>query len=169
MVFNRYVRCKTLLLNRVIDDSLLCDGINWETVSEVKGIRNHCLQLLLHFVFIHNEVYNSSKQELDNVLISLLEKVADHFLSTIKMVDSFSPSGALQILVEVDFVRNTLSKYLQADGSQIVFQQIKQLLYQWMDQEHNTIQKRKRALTDHTMQSTSVMFSCFASDARKYK
>merc|ERR1712130_781378 len=163
LVFNRYVRCKTLLLNRVIDDSLLCDGINWETVSEVKGIRNHCLQLLLHFVFIHNEVYNSSKQELDNVLISLLEKVSDHLLSTIKQIDSFSPSGALQILIEIDFIRNTLSKYLQADGSQIVFEQIKQLLYQYIDQDHDMIQKRKEILTKHTKQSCLVMFSCFAS------
>merc|ERR1711920_1116641 len=169
MVFDKYVRCKTLLLNRVIDNSLLCDGINWETCNEVKGIRNHCLQLLLHFVFIHDEVYNSSKQELDNVLISLLEKVSDHLLSTIKQIDSFSPSGALQILVEVDFIRSTLSKYLQTDGSQIVFQEIKQLLYQWMDQDQANIQKKKRVLTNATMQSTKVMFSCFAaSDSRHF-
>ena len=59
-----------------------------------------------------------------------LEKVSDHLLSTIKQIDSFSPSGALQILIEIDFIRNTLAKYLQPDGSSIVFQQIKQLLYQ---------------------------------------
>mmetsp|Transcript_53896 Transcript_53896/g.86249 ORF Transcript_53896/g.86249 Transcript_53896/m.86249 type:complete len:1164 (+) Transcript_53896:497-3988(+) len=166
MVFDKYVRCKTLLLNRVIDTSLLCDGINWETISEVKGIRNHCLQLLLHFVFIHNEVYNSSKQELDNVLISLLEKVADHLLSTIKQIDSFSPSGALQILIEIDFLKNTLSKYLQPDGSQIVFSQIQQLLYQWIDQDSSIIEKRKQQLTLHTKASTAVMFSCFSCVAR---
>ena len=161
MVFDKYVRCKTLLLNRVIDNSLLCDGINWETLSEVKGIRNHCLQLLLHFVFIHNEVYNSSKQELDNVIISLLEKVSDHLLSTIKQIDSFSPSGALQVLIEIDFIKSTLSKYAQADGSQIVFEQMQKLLYQWIDQDHEIIQKRKQQLTKHTQQSTAIMYSCF--------
>ena len=168
MVFDKYVRCKTLLLNRVIDNSLLCDGINWETISQVKGIRNHCLQLLLHFVFIHNEVYNSSKQELDNVLISLLEKVSDHLLSTIKQIDSFSPCGALQILIEIDFIKNTLSKYLQKDGSQIVFKQIKQLLYQWIDQDLNIIKKRKQQLTQSTKQSTIIMFACFSSTSSSF-
>ncbi|ETO24293.1 component of the exocyst complex [Reticulomyxa filosa] len=87
IIFDRYVRCKTLKLNHILDESLLCDGINWEMAPEPRGIRNHCLQLLLEIVFVHNEVYNRAKQELRSVLEGLVRKIADHMLTTIESID----------------------------------------------------------------------------------
>ncbi len=135
LIFDRYVRSKTLKLNRVIDNSMLCDGINWEMAPEPRGARNHCLQLLLEIVFIHNEVYNSAKMELDNVLKSLLEKIANHMLATIKVIDRFSPTGAMQVLIEVDFIKETLQKYL-TELSLHVFDSMKQLLMDCIAQDN---------------------------------
>ena len=127
MIFDRYVRSKTLKLNRIIEESIMCDGINWEVANEPRSVRNHILHLLLQMVFVHNQVYNNAKNELSNVLKSLLEKIADHFLANIKSIDRFSRNGALQLLVEADFIRKCLQKYIEP-GTAAVFQQIRQLL-----------------------------------------
>lgn len=183
MIFDKYVRNKTLILNKIIDSSLLMDGMNWNTNEEPKNIRNNCLQLLLQFVFIHNEVYNSSKEELDNVLRSLLEKIADHLLSTINLIDSFSKNGALQLLIEIEFIEKTLEKYLEVEGSKEVFHQITQLLLKYIifdgkieNTNSNSILSVNKilrgamdALIKPTRQSTVVMFSCFQKVNEKHE
>lgn len=121
------------------------------------------VDLLLQFVFIHDEVYNSAKEELSNVLRSLLEKVFDHLLSTVSMIDHFSENGALQVLIEVEFIANTLNKYLSVnDDTYFVYKKIVKLLKSFITaQEKQLLEQRKKQLMMNTQRSTYIMFSCF--------
>ncbi len=70
------------------------------------------LDLLLELVFIHEEIYSSAKGELEAMMKALLEKLSRTFLECLKEIDTFNAAGALQALVEADFIKHTLARYL---------------------------------------------------------
>eukprot|EP00494_Astrolonche_serrata_P024403 UN24661 len=66
LVFEQYVRRKTLKLNRIIKRGILYDGTNWEIASKPNSVRDHTLRFLLECVFVHNEIYSGAIGELQN-------------------------------------------------------------------------------------------------------
>jgi hypothetical protein len=115
----QYVARKTLAVNAVLKRGLMTAGVNWGAARPPREVRSHVFDLLLELVFVHEEVNATAKGELEAVMKAVLEKLAVCTLECVKQIDAFNHAGALQILVELDFVKHTLARYLSLSANRV--------------------------------------------------
>ena len=163
MNFEEYVRRKILTLNKFVKKGLMMGGINWNEVRSSIEVRCYVLDLLLELVFIHEEVHANTVGEIDSVMQSILEKLALSFWECCKQIDSFNHNGAIQILVEVDLVKQTLSRYLSDDANR-KFTNIEELLTPYLESNSDDpyCQSKRKVLLGQAQQSAAMMFECFS-------
>eukprot|EP00455_Lapot_gusevi_P035058 TRINITY_DN3879_c0_g1_i1.p1 TRINITY_DN3879_c0_g1~~TRINITY_DN3879_c0_g1_i1.p1 ORF type:complete len:253 (+),score=65.07 TRINITY_DN3879_c0_g1_i1:157-915(+) len=163
LVFDDYVRRKTVTLNKIIKKGFMMAGINWAQARPPKEVRSYILDLLLELVFLHEEVYNTAKGELDAIMNAVLEKLTMNLLECVKQIDQFGHYGALQALVEVDFVKHTLGRYL-SDQANRTFTSIEEILVPFLD--HNPDDQyshnRRQELLANAQAAAAMMFECFS-------
>eukprot|EP01083_Nonionella_stella_P058598 153450_1 len=163
MVFDHYLRQKVIRINLIVKESLMMDGINWEDAPEPLGVRSHCLDFLLQLVYIHQEVYSTASGEVKVVLEKILEKTLDKYLDYVMQIGRFSPNGALQIMIEIDFIKETMENFLSKRCAETI-DDIQTLLLNWMGgREGGSSTDKRKVILEKTRKSNEMMFKCFAS------
>ena len=180
LVFAHYVSRKTLVVNGVLKRGLMTAGVNWGAARQPREVRSHVFDLLLELVFVHEEVNATAKGELEAVMKAVLEKLAVCTLECVKQIDTFNHAGALQILVELDFVKHTLARYLSLSANR-VFSAVEALLTPFLDRQPNKADgvaakgngggieegddafahARRKELLVAAQSSAAIMFECF--------
>ena len=101
----------------------------------MQDVRGYIVNLLLEFVFVHNELSSTNPPEMPRLVISaLLDDVVSCFLFVVRDIDGFPSSGAAQLLFELDMLKSVLNNFL-TKGSIAVLDQLELLLGDCLSQD----------------------------------
>mmetsp|Transcript_31205 Transcript_31205/g.43741 ORF Transcript_31205/g.43741 Transcript_31205/m.43741 type:complete len:128 (+) Transcript_31205:1-384(+) len=123
------------------------------------------LELLLEVVLVYDDLIAIVKPFVHKVMKTLVVMLIDSFSSLVRAVDEFSPSGALQVYVEVEFLRNVMKRFL-TPSSQDTFRNLKNRLERCIQQAEPNIDGTLAAASNvvsKALRTTSVMYACFDS------
>lgn len=96
MVFDHYIRLKTLSLNGLVSTGLFQMHISNATSSSPShSVRKWVLEVLVQLVSVHEEVFTTARGNLSFVLEGLIERLAMSCLEILKQIDSFPAGGML--------------------------------------------------------------------------
>ena len=163
IILEQYLRRKILSLNKYVKKGMLLGGIYWVEARTTNEVRTYVLDLLLELVFIHEEIHANIVAELEKIMQSILQKLALSFWECCKQIDSFNHNGAIQTLLEIDLVKNALSRYL-SDRSSHVFTLIEEMLTPYLDsvQDDPYCHTQRKVLLMQAQQTAAMMFECFS-------
>jgi hypothetical protein len=97
MILRKYIRIKTLSVTALIKNGLLFTGYDWGTQTAPMGIRDYVMTVLLHLVFIHDELFRFCKNLVNYALQIMLENIYQCYLDSFEFIDNFSTYGLLQV------------------------------------------------------------------------
>lgn len=165
MILNRYIRNKTLSLNKIIREGL--GQLPESPEGKVpKSIRDYAFSLLLQLVFTHDELYRISKTLIHYVLSALLENAFQTFLETVSVMDIRPIYTSIQIGMEIEFISFVMRKY-KTQATRALYTEIDgSIQYSaFIDQKSNQLtvadKKQIRSTIASHQNQTQLMFGCF--------
>eukprot|EP00466_Bigelowiella_natans_P008488 jgi/Bigna1/88619/estExt_fgenesh1_pg.C_350030 len=166
MVMDEYIRSTTLHLSTFITKGFfVIFFISIINVCVTKKGREYMLKLLLGGGLVYHDLIAIVKPFVHKVMKTLVVMLIDSFSSLVRAVDEFSPSGALQVYVEVEFLRNVMKRFL-TPSSQDTFRNLKNRLERCIQQAEPNIDGTLAAASNvvsKALRTTSVMYACFDS------
>jgi len=167
MVMDKYTRVTTLQLTTFITRGLTTSGRDWSKPNPVVKVREYVLELLLELVLVYDDLLAIVKPYVVKVIKSLLVMLCDSFYSLARTVGVFSSSGALQVFVEVEFVKRVMKGFLTPPSAETL-RDLKLYLEQFISKDPRVDRSMRSAekLVQDTCRTTRVMFACFESPAK---
>ena len=116
-------------VNRTVFEGVFADGIDWEDTPEPFEIRECVLLASLQITHVHSELvsYCGSLDDRRAILHSLLRCLATTSLHYVREIGYFSVNGALQLLIEMSFLRRKLQPLLTPEATK-TFEEIQSFL-----------------------------------------
>ncbi|KAI8618551.1 exocyst complex component Sec5-domain-containing protein [Chytriomyces sp. MP71] len=111
LLFNNYIRRKSLLISGLVRSGILYSGLDWNELKKPLEIRPYCHEILMCLVMVHAEVSDASQKLVKHILSSLLHSLGLDLLNTFRNIDQFSEVGAMQATLETEFMHQTLTLY----------------------------------------------------------
>jgi len=165
MVMDEFIRSTTLHLSTFITKGLTTSGRDWSKHKTVRKVREYMLELLLEVVLVYDDLIAIVKPFVHKVMKTLVVMLIDCFSSLVRAIDEFSPSGALQVYVEVNFLRSVLKRFL-TPSSQDTFRNLQNRLEGCIQRAEPNIDGTLAAASNvvsKALSTTSVMYACFDS------
>ncbi|GAB5364719.1 hypothetical protein AAMO2058_000994100 [Amorphochlora amoebiformis] len=166
MVENAYIRTTALGLSDFVTRGITTSGRDWMEPHPVTKVREYVLELLLDTVLVYDDLLSISKDFVAGCMQELLIMLADNFYNLVRGVGRFCASGAMQVVVEIDFIQKVLVAF-QTSESQGAFRSARSYLYRFIGpnarQSFSGGQAHGQKIVQKTLQTTKVMFACFES------
>ncbi|KAF9352276.1 hypothetical protein BGX26_009873 [Mortierella sp. AD094] len=164
ILFDDYIKRKTVVASRVITDGILYWGIDWYSIPKPTGVHAFMYEALLSLVVVHAQISEIAPPLVFRALSALLINMAQDCLRCFQQVERFGMGGMLQATLEMEFMNHTLSQYQSPSSDEIL-----QMIYEAIDRAYhpeggenlqNEMAALKKLLAD-ARQSTQVQFMCF--------
>uniref|UniRef100_A0A6B2KY62 Exocyst complex component 2 n=1 Tax=Arcella intermedia TaxID=1963864 RepID=A0A6B2KY62_9EUKA len=112
MVLNKYLKSKNYLISTRIKTGLLLEGFDFARTQLYNGgIRDYIIDILIHLVFVHEELHRLSPTLVNKILSTLLEFIYESFIDWMKYVDEWSPFGKFQVGLELQFIHQITENF----------------------------------------------------------
>jgi hypothetical protein len=169
LVFDKYLKNKILVLDAHIKNGMLLSAFDPKTLSPPSSIRDYVMDLLLHLVYIHDELSRFSPNSSKSVLTTLVETVYQEFIDSLNKItaQNFSIMGLLQIGVELEFISSIVKEYHTPIATRS-YNQLDSLLEYKKLKEGKTPEVSARLIDSinnvlkESLQSTKMLFECFS-------
>ncbi|GJJ75072.1 exocyst complex component 2 [Entomortierella parvispora] len=164
ILFEDYIKRKTVVANRVITDGILYGGIDWYSIAKPTGVHSFMYEALLSLVVVHAQISEIAPPLVFRALSALLINMAQDCLRCFQQVERFGMGGMLQATLEMEFMNHTLSQYKSPSSDEIL-----QMIYAAVDRAYqpeggenlqNEMAGLKKLLMD-ARHATQVQFLCF--------
>ncbi|KAG0296587.1 hypothetical protein BGZ98_000887 [Dissophora globulifera] len=164
ILFEDYIKRKTVVASRLITDGILYGGIDWYSIPKPIGVDAFMYEALLSLVVVHAQISEIAPPLVFRALSALLINMAQDCLRCFQQVERFGMGGMLQATLEMEFMNHTLSQYQSPSSDEIL-----QMIYEAIDRAYqpeggenlqNEMTALKKLLAD-ARQSTQVQYMCF--------
>ncbi|KAF9115084.1 hypothetical protein BGX27_009007 [Mortierella sp. AM989] len=164
ILFDDYIKRKTVVASRVITDGILYWGIDWYSIPKPTGVHAFMIEALLSLVVVHAQISEIAPPLVFRALSALLINMAQDCLRCFQQIERFGMGGMLHATLEMEFMNQTLSQYRSPSSDEIL-----QMVYGAIDRAYqpeggdnlqNEMGVLKKLLAD-ARQSTQVQFMCF--------
>ncbi|KAI7822728.1 exocyst complex component Sec5-domain-containing protein [Gamsiella multidivaricata] len=164
ILFDDYIKRKSVVASRVITDGILYGGIDWHTVPKPIGVHSYINEALLSLVIVHAQISEIAPPLVSRALSALLLNMAQDCLRCFQQVERFGMGGMLHATVEMEFMNHTLAQYQTPSSDEIL-----QIIYVTIDRAYQSVEGEnlqnemaalRKVLAD-ARQATAVQFMCF--------
>ncbi|KAG8937046.1 hypothetical protein FRC03_004111 [Tulasnella sp. 419] len=165
-LFQELVKPKSLTLTTTIQQGILDSEMDWFETSRPTEVRPYMFKVLLNIVEYHAKVSSVAKSLLDRVISTLVAEVATEALQCFKKVKRFGMGGMLRATLEVEFMHQTLVRYVTPTAHQTLTEIYTTIsdAYERKEGAQENLQVQldgvKKTLQD-TRKATAINFVCF--------
>jgi len=162
MVTDAYIRSTALGLGDFITRGLMTSGRDWSAKQPVTKVREYVMELLLEIVLVYDDVMGIAKPWVHKVMQTLLWMISDNFYSLMRRVGDFCVTGAMQVYVEIEFIRRVLGSF-ESPASRETLRDVRNFLERhMMSPSYGELKQKAEDIVVKALKSTRVMFACFA-------
>ncbi|OBZ78171.1 Exocyst complex component 2 [Grifola frondosa] len=117
-LFESYVKPKATALLGIVRSGILDSEMDWYETPQPKEIRPYVYETLMYLVGVHAQVSAAAAPLLERTLNALVEDVAEEALRCFRQVKRFGMGGMLRATLEIEFMHQTLSRYVTPSADQ---------------------------------------------------
>ncbi|KAI0371254.1 hypothetical protein BV20DRAFT_1120669 [Pilatotrama ljubarskyi] len=117
-LFESYFKPKSGALTSIVRNGILDPHMDWYETPQPKEIRPYVYETLMFLVGIHAQVSAAAAPLLERTLNALVEDVAEEALRCFRQVKRFGMGGMLRATLEIEFMHQTLSRYVTPSADQ---------------------------------------------------
>ncbi|KAG0038947.1 hypothetical protein BGZ82_010243 [Podila clonocystis] len=164
ILFEDYIKRKTVVASRVITDGILYGGIDWYSMAKPTGVHAFTYEALLSLVVMHAQISEIAPPLVHRALSALLVNMSQDCLRCFQEAGRFGMGGMLQATLEMEFMNHVLKQY-KTPSSDEVFAMIFDVIERAYDPvggenlQEEMVGFKKLLL--NAQRSTQVQFMCF--------
>ncbi|OSD08742.1 hypothetical protein PYCCODRAFT_1448893 [Trametes coccinea BRFM310] len=117
-LFESYFKPKSAALTAIVRNGILDPAMDWYETPQPKEIRPYVYETLMFLVGVHAQVSAAAAPLLERTLNALVEDVAEEALRCFRQVKRFGMGGMLRATLEIEFMHQTLSRYVTPPADQ---------------------------------------------------
>ncbi|KAH9897042.1 exocyst complex component Sec5-domain-containing protein [Cubamyces lactineus] len=117
-LFESYFKPKSAALTTIVRSGILDPEMDWYETPQPKEIRPYVYETLMFLVGVHAQVSAAAAPLLERTLNALVEDVAEEALRCFRQVRRFGMGGMLRATLEIEFMHQTLSRYVTPSADQ---------------------------------------------------
>ncbi|KAI0674523.1 exocyst complex component Sec5-domain-containing protein [Trametes maxima] len=164
-LFESYFKPKSAALTAIVRNGILDPEMDWYETPQPKEIRPYVYETLMFLVGIHAQVSAAAAPLLERTLNALVEDVAEEALRCFRQVKRFGMGGMLRATLEIEFMHQTLSRYVTPSADQTLselYTKISQAYAKRPGDENlqSHLDGVKKTLAD-ARRATGIEFLCF--------
>ncbi|TFY53460.1 hypothetical protein EVJ58_g9441 [Rhodofomes roseus] len=172
-LFQSYVKPKSGALMGMVRNGVLDPQMDWYETPQPREIRPYIFEILMFLVGVHAQVSAAAAPLLERTLNALVEDVAEEALRCFRQVKRFGMGGMLRATLEIEFLHQTLSRYVTPSADQTLsdlYTKISQAYARRPGDENlqANLDGVKKTLAD-TRRATGIEFLCFRQTKDKAK
>ncbi|KZT10260.1 uncharacterized protein LAESUDRAFT_721596 [Laetiporus sulphureus 93-53] len=172
-LFESYIKPKAGALMGMVRNGVLDPQMDWYETPQPREIRPYVYEILMFLVGAHAQVSSVAAPLLESTLNSLVEDVAEEALRCFRQVKRFGMGGMLRATLEIEFLHQTLSRYVTPSADQTLsdlYTKISQAYARRPGDENLQahLDGVKKTLAD-TRRATGIEFLCFRQTKEKSK
>ncbi|EPS97441.1 hypothetical protein FOMPIDRAFT_98227 [Fomitopsis schrenkii] len=172
-LFQSYVKPKSAALMGLVRNGVLDPQMDWYETPQPREIRPYIFEILMFLVGVHAQVSAAAAPLLERTLNALVEDVAEEALRCFRQVKRFGMGGMLRATLEIEFLHQTLSRYVTPSADQTLsdlYTKISQAYARRPGDENlqANLDGVKKTLAD-TRRATGIEFLCFRQTKDKAK
>ncbi|GBE87410.1 exocyst complex component Sec5-domain-containing protein [Sparassis latifolia] len=170
-LFGSYVNPKAATLIDMVRNGVLDPQMDWYETPQPKEIRSYVYEVLMYLVGVHAQVSAVAAPLLERTLSALVVTVAEEALRCFRQVKRFGMGGMLRATLEIEFLHQTLSRYVTSSAEQTLsdlYTTISQAYARRPGDENlqANLDVVKKTLAD-TRRATGIEFLCFRQTKEK--
>eukprot|EP01156_Anaeramoeba_ignava_P022773 Anaeramoba_ignava/c21030_g1_i1.p1 GENE.c21030_g1_i1~~c21030_g1_i1.p1 ORF type:complete len:661 (-),score=168.13 c21030_g1_i1:12-1994(-) len=166
---SRYTAQKTKIINRICKKGILFSGFDPAHFPSPSNIRSYVMELLHELVVVHSEIMSVTQKEefVSRIMKKLLFNIFLIISECIQEFDELSHNASHQILLETEFISQTLQIYSSEKVTQKISEirsVVRRFNYIYQQNPHSTKNKNHTNIEDLLQkihQRTSLQFECF--------
>ncbi|KAH9019422.1 exocyst complex component Sec5-domain-containing protein [Lactarius hengduanensis] len=158
-LFENFLNPKVAIATGKLRSGVLDPEMDWYETPQPTEIRPYMFETLMYLVGVHAQVSDVAPPLLDRTLNALVESLAEEALRCFKQVKRFGMGGMLRATLEIEFMHQTLSRYVTTNTAKI----LSDLQYARRPGDENlqsNLDGVKRTLSE-TRRRTGIEFLCF--------
>ncbi|KAI0340406.1 hypothetical protein BDW22DRAFT_1360370 [Trametopsis cervina] len=165
-LFESYVKPKSKILTNIIRGGVLDGAVDWHETPLPKEIRPYIFDVLIYLVGVHAQVSAAAAPLLDRTLNALVEDIADEALRCFRQVRKFGMGGMLRATLEIEFLHQTLSRYVKPTASKTLSELYNRISKTYEPPKNNAediqthLDSVKKILAE-ARRATGIEFLCF--------
>ncbi|KAF8273712.1 exocyst complex component Sec5-domain-containing protein [Lactarius quietus] len=164
-LFGNFLSPKVTIATGKLRSGILDPEMDWYETPQPTEIRPYMFETLMYLVGVHAQVSDVAPPLLDRTLNALVESLAEEALLCFKQVKRFGMGGMLRATLEIEFMHQTLSRYVTTNTGKILsdlYTKISQAYARRPGDENlqSNLDGVKRTLSE-TRRRTGIEFLCF--------
>ncbi|KAH9171067.1 exocyst complex component Sec5-domain-containing protein [Lactarius sanguifluus] len=164
-LFENFLNPKVAIATGKLRSGVLDPEMDWYETPQPTEIRPYMFETLMYLVGVHAQVSDVAPPLLDRTLNALVESLAEEALRCFKQVKRFGMGGMLRATLEIEFMHQTLSRYVTTNTGKILsdlYTKISQAYARRPGDENlqSNLDGVKRTLSE-TRRRTGIEFLCF--------
>ncbi|KAH8993621.1 exocyst complex component Sec5-domain-containing protein [Lactarius hatsudake] len=164
-LFENFLNPKVAIATGKLRSGVLDPEMDWYETPQPTEIRPYMFETLMYLVGVHAQVSDVAPPLLDRTLNALVESLAEEALRCFKQVKRFGMGGMLRATLEIEFMHQTLSRYVTTNTAKILsdlYTKISQAYARRPGDENlqSNLDGVKRTLSE-TRRRTGIEFLCF--------
>ncbi|KAH9036875.1 exocyst complex component Sec5-domain-containing protein [Lactarius pseudohatsudake] len=164
-LFENFLNPKVAIATGKLRSGVLDPDMDWYETPQPTEIRPYMFETLMYLVGVHAQVSDVAPPLLDRTLNALVESLAEEALRCFKQVKRFGMGGMLRATLEIEFMHQTLSRYVTTNTAKILsdlYTKISQAYARRPGDENlqSNLDGVKRTLSE-TRRRTGIEFLCF--------
>eukprot|EP00160_Parvularia_atlantis_P021152 Unigene9050_Nuclearia_a/m.27684 Unigene9050_Nuclearia_a/g.27684 ORF Unigene9050_Nuclearia_a/g.27684 Unigene9050_Nuclearia_a/m.27684 type:complete len:559 (+) Unigene9050_Nuclearia_a:945-2621(+) len=116
LLYQRYLATKMSGLSQLVEQGMLWSGVNWLQTQRPNEIRSYAYEVLMRLVKVHHQVTDTSRTILARVMGDVLGLLAVCYADAVAQIGTFGLGGMMQVLLELEFIQQTLAAYETPDS-----------------------------------------------------
>ncbi|KAG6333020.1 hypothetical protein ID866_6073 [Astraeus odoratus] len=170
-LFDGYVKPKSAVVISILREGILDPGMDWYETPQPTEIRPYMYKVLMTLVGIHAQVSHVADGLLDRVLHILVEDAAEEALRSFRQVKRFGMGGMLRATLEIEFMHQTLSRYVSQSASKTLSELYNKISQAYArrpsdDNLQGHLDSVKKTLAE-SRRATGIEFMCFRQSKSK--
>jgi exocyst complex component 2 len=167
-LFTGYIDVRITQLTQLLRSGILDPNIDWFETPKPTEIRPYMFGTLVYLVRVHAQLSSAAPSLLERGLTMLVDALASEALRSFKQVRRFGMGGMLRATLEIEFLQQTLARYLSRKAEAALADLYKHISTAYVRKDKDeSLQTHldgvKKTLAE-ARRATGVEFLCFRTD-----
>ncbi|EMR09930.1 hypothetical protein PNEG_01689 [Pneumocystis murina B123] len=164
-LFDDYIKVKSESISQIIKNGILNSNSIWLSEEPPQEIQPYVFDSILSLVVIHSQLSTITSNLIPRALNNLVKSLTQSLLESFQKIDNFGIGGMLQVIIEVEFIKQVLEAYIDEETSNIFGSLYLHLEKAYHHNDNRQIfqqelEKTKNILVNYR-KITQLQYSCF--------
>ncbi|KTW25989.1 hypothetical protein T552_03263 [Pneumocystis carinii B80] len=118
-LFDDYIKVKSESISEIIKNGILNSNPIWSSEEPPQEIQPYVFNSILSLVVIHSQLSSITSNLIPRTLNNLVKSLTKALLESFQKINNFGIGGMLQVIIEVEFIKQVLEAYIDEETSDI--------------------------------------------------